>query len=130
MPTPVVYDSGALLAAERNDRRFRIAHRRFLDRERRILVPAPVLTQVWRGGARQAMVSRILRSCEVDATTEEVARSAGVLLGRSRTGDAVDAIVVATALRIGALMVTSDPHDLDLLWNAAEIGKAASILAV
>lgn len=127
---PVVYDAGALLAAERDDRLFRLAHRRFLDKECRIVVPTPVLTQAWRGGSRQALLSRILRPCSVLPTSEGLAREAGVLLGRSHTSDAVDAIVVATALRLNALVVTSDPDDLDLLWRSAETGKPPLLFVV
>jgi predicted nuclease of predicted toxin-antitoxin system len=93
-------------------------------------VPAPVLTQVWRGGARQALLARILQSCKVEPTTEQVARYGGVLLAKTRTSDAVDAIVVACALPRDALIVTSDPDDLSLLWRAAETGKRPKILAV
>jgi hypothetical protein len=128
--TSVVYDAGALLAAEANDRRFRLAHRQMLDEARRIIVPAPVLTQVWRGGARQALLARVLRSCKVEPTTEQVARYGGVLLGKTRTSGAVDAIVVASALPRDALIVTSDPDDLSLLWLAAETGKRPKILVV
>jgi hypothetical protein len=116
MSEAVVYDAGALLAAERDDRRFLAQHLRLVERECRLLVPAPVLTQVWRGGRRQVTLSRALRACEVVVTTDTVARSAGVLLARSRTSDAVDAIVVATALcERAAVVATSDPEDLDLL---------------
>ena len=116
MSDVVVYDAGALLAAERNDRRFLARHSRLVQHEDRLLVPTPVLTQVWRGGQRQVTLTRTLRACDVVATTEAVARFAGVLLARSRTADAVDAIVAATALaERAALVVTSDPDDLRLL---------------
>jgi hypothetical protein len=126
--TSVVYDAGALVAAEANDRRFRTVHLQMLDEGRRIIVPAPVLIQVWRGGGRQAMLTRILRSCVVLPTTEVIARYGGVLLAKSRTSDAVDAIVVACALPSDALIVTSDPDDIGMLWNAAETGKRPKIL--
>jgi hypothetical protein len=118
MSDVVVYDAGALLAAERNDRRFLVRHSRLVGHEDRLLVPAPVLTQVWRGGQRQVTLVRTLRACDIVATTEAIARSAGVLLARSRTSDAVDAIVVATALtERAALVVTGDPEDLQLLLD-------------
>jgi predicted nucleic acid-binding protein len=128
--TSVVYDADALLASEANDRRFRIVHRQMLDEARHIIVPAPVLTQVWRGGARQALLARILRSCVVEPTTEQVAKYGGVLLAKTRTSDAVDAIVAASALLRDALIITSDPDDLSLLWRAAETGKRPKILAI
>ena len=126
----VVYDSGALIAAERDEPRFRTAHARFLAKERSMLVPTPVVTQVWRGGGRQARLAWTLRGCEIVPTAEDDARAAGVLLGRSHTSDAVDAIVVATALRLNALVVTSDPDDLDLLWRSAETGKPPLLFVV
>jgi predicted nucleic acid-binding protein len=116
---PVVYDTGALLAAERNDRRVLLLHYDSLQSNRRIVVPAPVLAQAWRGGSRQATLSILLKACEVEATSEGIAKAAGVLLGASGTSDAVDAIVVATALRLGAHVLTSHPHDLGKLADAA-----------
>lgn len=66
----------------------------------------------------------------VSPTAEHDARSAGVLLGSSRTSDAVDAIVVATALPLDAIVVTSDPDDLDLIWRSAETGKPPRLFVV
>jgi predicted nucleic acid-binding protein len=116
---PLVYDAGALLAAERNNRKFLAMHKAALLAGRHVLVPAPVLTQAWRGGARQAVLAMVLKGCEVLPTGEDIARHAGVLLGLSGTADAVDAIVVATAMEFTATVVTSDPKDLRALSDAA-----------
>ncbi|GAA5174166.1 hypothetical protein GCM10023321_77440 [Pseudonocardia eucalypti] len=115
MPTPLVYDAGALVAADRGERSFRALHTQALAQERRIVVPTPVLTQVWRNGARQARVGQVLRGCVLDPVDEQFAKTAGVLLGESGTRDAVDAIVVALALRLGGVVVTTDPGDLHKL---------------
>lgn len=112
----VVYDAGALLAAERDDRRFLARHRQFLQRDARLLVPAPVLAQVWRGVGRQVGLARALQGCEVVATDGAAARRAGLILAGTRTSDVVDAIVVVTAERERATtVVTSDPDDLQRL---------------
>jgi hypothetical protein len=116
---PLVYDAGALLAAERNDRKFLVMHKTALLAGRHVLVPAPVLAQAWRGGAGQAVLAKVLKGCDVLPTDEDVAKHAGVLLGLSRTADAVDAIVVATAVKLTATVVTSDPKDLQVLSDAA-----------
>jgi predicted nucleic acid-binding protein len=116
---PLVYDAGALLAAEKNDRKVLVMHKTALLAGRNVLVPTPVLAQAWRGGAGQTVLARVLKGCEVLATDEDIAKHAGVLLGRSRTADAVDAIVVATAIRYAATVVTSDPKDLQQLSDAA-----------
>ena len=116
---PVVYDAGALLAAERGDDRLRALHRRFLLHGISPYVPAPVLAQTWRGGSRQVGMARVLKGCALLPTDEDVAKRAGVLLGLSGTADAVDAIVVAAAIKLTATVVTSDPKDLRLLSDAA-----------
>ena len=127
----VVYDAGALLAAERNDRGFLSVHLTFVRQERMIVVPSPVLTEAWRGGGRQATLGRLLKACVIEPTSEVTARNAGVILGRGRSSDAVDAIVVATALTYDALIETSDPEDMALLWGAAGVSsKPPVVLAV
>ncbi|HEV8561172.1 MAG TPA: PIN domain-containing protein [Actinophytocola sp.] len=116
---PIVYDAGALVAAERGDRRLRTLHDQALLARTTILVPAPVVAQAWRNGAKQARLSRLLDGCTITPTDEEVAKAAGVLLCASRTSDVVDAIVVVTALPLGALVFTSDADDLNKLAHAA-----------
>jgi hypothetical protein len=57
--------------------------------------------------------------CVVDPPPAEVARSAGELLGRARTQDAVDALVVATAVAWRAdVIFTSYPGDIKVLCEA------------
>jgi predicted nucleic acid-binding protein len=108
------------LAAERNDRKFLILHKTALLASRHVFVPSPVLAQVWRGGSgQQAVFVKVLKGCVVLPSDEDIGKRAGVLLGLSGTADAVDAIVVATALKLAAIVVTSDPKDLRNLSDAA-----------
>lgn len=120
---PFVYDAGALVAAEKGDRGMLAVHEEALRSRREIAVPAPVLAQVWRDGARQVPLTYVLRACRIDETSATLAKAAGVLLGVSRTSDAVDAIVVATAMALRAIVVTSDAADLRRLAEAAALGK-------
>lgn len=85
---------------------------------------------MWRGGGRQARLAWTLRGCVVLPTAVADARAAGVLLGRTKTTDAVNAIVVATAIRLRAVVVTSDPDDIDLLWRSAETGEPPLLFVV
>lgn len=80
---------------------------------------------------RQVGLSRMLRACVVEPTTEPVARLAGELLARSRTSNAVDAIVAATALTVrAAAVVTSDPGELELLFGDPNVrGKPGLLVA-
>ena len=80
-----------------------------------MVVPAPVLAQVWRGGARQALLSRFLNLpiVEVDLLTRGTWLAAGLLCGKASTSDVVDAAVVACAHhRTARTVITSDPDDL------------------
>lgn len=117
----VTYDTGALLAAERNDRRMWALHAGFLAEEVAPTVPAPVLAQAWRGGAKQASLSRLLALCEVEPMSEEQARVVGRLASRSRHDDVVDLAVVEGALRRRDAIVTSDPEDIRHI--AAAVGE-------
>ena len=56
----VTYDTGALIASDRNDRRMWALHAGFLALEVSPTVPPPVLAEAWRGGSRQASLARFL----------------------------------------------------------------------
>lgn len=80
-----------------------------------LVVPAPVVAQVWRGGPRQALLARFLALpfVEVDLLTARLWQAVGVLCGTTSTADVVDAAVVMCARERGArVVVTSDPGDL------------------
>jgi predicted nucleic acid-binding protein len=104
----VTYDTGALVAAERNDRRMWALHAEFLNSEIVPVVPAPVLAEAWRGGARQASLSRLLAMCAVEPMSEEQARRVGVLAGKAAHDDVVDVTVVEGAMRRNDAVVTSN----------------------
>jgi hypothetical protein len=114
----VVYDAGALVAAERSDRRLWADHRARLEAGVVPVVPAPVVAQVSRSH-RQAQLRRLLRGCDVLALDEPTAHAVGALLGRSGTADIVDATVVTMAMATQAQIVTSDRDDVSRLANAA-----------
>ena len=116
----LVYDTGALLAAERGDRTMWAVHRRGLDRSGPAVVPAVVLGQAWRGGP-QPQLSRLLRGCLIESFDENAGRAAGRLLRDTGTSDVVDAHVVLTALRYQAAVLTSDPDDLQRFTAATKV---------
>lgn len=114
----VTYDTGALVAAERNDRRMWAFHAGFLALEVTPTIPAPVLAEAWRGGARQASLAGLLAMCRVEPMDEPHAKDVGVLAGESRHGDVVDVMVVEGAVRRSDAIVTSDPSDLRRVLEA------------
>ncbi len=115
----VTYDAGALIAGERSERRFWARHRALLVARQVPIAPAPVVAQVWRGGARQANLGRLLTGCLVEALSSDQARAVGNLLGRAGRTDIADATVVEGALRRHDMVITSDPDDLLALAGAA-----------
>lgn len=115
----VTYDTGALVAAERNDRAMWALHAGFLAEEVVPVVPAPVLAEAWRGGGRQASLSRLLAMCEVEPMSEDQARRVGILAGRSAHDDIVDVAVVESAARRRDAVVTSNDAHIRTIAEAA-----------
>ena len=104
----VTYDTGALVAAGRNDRQMWALHAGYLAEEIIPTVPAAVLAEAWRGGARQASLSLFLRMCDTEPMTEELARQVGELAGRCDYDDIADVSVAEGAIRRGDAVVTSN----------------------
>lgn len=123
----LVYDTGALVAAERRVRRLWEIHAAAVRGGVRPVVPVVVLAQAWRGGP-QANLSRLLRGCRILPDTEHLGRAAGAACARSGTSDVVDAMVVGVALSIGAAVLTSDPDDLRALGVA--FGHPLTVLTI
>jgi hypothetical protein len=107
-------DAGALIAIERDDRLALTMLRQAVLADRHIVVPAGALAQVWRDGARQARLSRFLRTPQVlvPAMDDELARQAGKLCGLTGTSDVIDASVAIVGRAWGGTVMTSDPDDL------------------
>ncbi len=116
----VTYDAGALVAADRGERTMWVRHRALLSIREVPTVPAPVVAQAWRGGSRQALLSRLLVGCTVEVLDDDRARSVGSLAARAATTDIVDACVVEGALRRRDLVISSDPRDLTSIAGAAD----------
>lgn len=118
MNASYVYDAGALIAIESDDRRMWAIHKTALAQHRDIVVPAIVVGQAWRDGRRQARLARVLRTCEIEPTELETAKAAGVLCGQAGSSDVVDATVMVTAIAHRANIVTSDHKDITDLAEA------------
>jgi hypothetical protein len=113
----LVLDAGALIAIERDDRDTAALIEVARQADRRVIVPAGVVAQVWRGGARQARLARLLNAdgVDVEPLSDTGARAAGVLCGASDTTDIVDASVVLATRRHRAVVISSDRGDLERL---------------
>lgn len=98
----------------------RAAMRSAHDRNHPVRIPAAVLLELYRGPRIDEPIDRILAQgfARVITTGARIARIAGHLLGAASAGSeqAVDALVVATAIRLGGgLVLTHDPDDLSRL---------------
>ena len=114
----VVYDAGALIAAERNDRALWADHRVRLEQGMIPIVAAAVIAQVSRS-SRQAQLRRLLRGCDVADLDEDTAHRVGQILAHACTSDVVDGAVVAAAVVRSAAVVTSDRADIAHLLHSA-----------
>ncbi len=123
----VVYDAGVFVAADKNDRRAWAEHKVRLELGIIPSVPSPVLAQVSRS-PQQAQLRRFLTGCAVTPLVESEAHEAGRLLGKARTADVVDAVVVTVALRQNAMILTSDPDDIRRLVRAS--GGEVAVIAI
>jgi hypothetical protein len=73
--------------------------------------------QVFRNASRQVRLRALLngRNTEVVSLDQPLAEAAGVLCGRTRSSDVIDASVVIIARRERAPVLTSDLSDLERL---------------
>jgi hypothetical protein len=115
----VTYDTGALVAAERNNRQMWALHAGYLAEEVIPTAPAPVLAEAWRGGSRQASLSRLLRACDTEPMSENLAKDLGILAGKAGHDDIVDVCVVEGAVRRGDAVVTSNVTHIRTITEAA-----------
>ncbi len=116
----LTYDTGALVAAERDDRLVWSLHRAALRRGLPPVVPSGVLAEGWRGGP-QAALSRLLKGCNVEGLSETLARATGALAARSGHDDVVDVAVVEGAIRRSHAIVTANPTHIRRVADAAGV---------
>ena len=79
-----------------------------------LAVPAGVLAQAWRGGARQARIARLLRASvtSVVPLDTRMALRVGARCAATRTADIVDVSVAICGSDRGQPVITSDPDDI------------------
>ena len=108
----VTFDTGMLVALDRNEREAWVAPRLLVNRREVPTVPTVVTAQAWRDGRRQARLAQALAECRPEPLGDELARKAGELCQRSGTADIVDAVVIESAGRRGDDVYTGDTDDL------------------
>jgi hypothetical protein len=108
-------DTGALIALERGEQRMMALLDRMVMLSGAVIhIPAGVVAQAFRNGARQVYLRRLMKKpqAKVVALDEQTAYVAGMLLGRRGASDVIDASVIVCARRYDQAIVTGDPDDL------------------
>jgi hypothetical protein len=109
----LILDAGALIALSRGDRTVRKVLEAAQEMDADVVVPSVVVTRTIRGGPGDAAVYRLLQAVWVSYVGKRLAIAAGKLLGGAQMSDAVDALVVAEAIRSGpSVLLTGDPGDM------------------
>lgn len=109
----LTFDTGALIALSRGDKRMRSVLMAAQERRAVITVPAVVVAEWWRAQSRRSGL--ILARISVEPVSERLAMIAGEALAAVPGATAIDAIVMASAAQRGDAVFTSDIEDLDRL---------------
>lgn len=107
----VVLDAGALIAIDRRDRAVGAMLRVAQQQHVAVRSSGGAVAQVWRDGARQANIARVLSGVDIAALDFAAAKRIGPLLGATDSSDVVDGHV-AQLVNAGDHLVTSDPDDM------------------
>lgn len=111
----VVLDAGGVIAFERENEAVAALIEHAAKLQAAVVVPAGAPAQTWRGGPRSARLARLIANSESDPLEEDRAKEVGERLGRGGKKDIADAQVVCCALDSKAVLVTSDPDDMETL---------------
>lgn len=128
----LILDTGALIALEDNNRKVWEMIKIAVDEDAFVGVPAGVLAQVYRDGARQANLMRALKSCEDLVLDGVTARVVGSLCAEAQVSDVVDGSVAVEAAKLArshdTVILTSDPGDIEVLLGC--ISTEARLVSV
>jgi predicted nucleic acid-binding protein len=112
--TGTTLDTGALIALEAGSRRMAVLIEEAQASGATLAIPAGVVAQAWRGGARQVRIARLLRASitSVIPLDLRLALRVGAQRAASGVADVVDVSVAKCARDRGHPVITSDPADI------------------
>ncbi len=115
--TGLTLDTGALIAIEAGSRRMALLVERAIVTGAELAIPAGVIAQAWRGGARQVRIPKLLqlRVTSIVALDAKMAFRVGARCAATRTADIVDVSVAICASDRGHPVITSDPNDIAVI---------------
>lgn len=121
----IAVDSGFLVAVDRRSSLASAWLERIVREQCDVVVPSVIVAEAWRDGSRQAVLARWLRGCSVEAIDERDGKRAGELLAAAGSPHTIDALVVAVAERVGAMVLNGDLDDVGPLAERAGVRCAA-----
>jgi predicted nucleic acid-binding protein len=112
--TGLTLDTGALIALEAGSRRMALRVEEAIAARAELAIPAGVVAQAWRGGARQVRIAKLLQLqvTSIVALDTKLALRVGAKCAATGATDLVDVSVALCARDRGQAVVTSDPHDI------------------
>ena len=112
--TGLTLDTGALIAIEAGSPRMAVLIEQAMAARAELAVPAGVVAQAWRGGARQVRIAKLLQLqvTSIVALDAKLALRVGARCASTGSTDIVDVSVALCASDRGHPVVTSDPGDI------------------
>ena len=112
--TGLTLDTGALIAIEAGSPRMALLVEQAIAAGAELAIPAGVVAQAWRGGARQARIAKLLQLqvTSIVALDAKLALRVGARCASSGSTDVVDVSVALCASDRGHSVITSDPGDM------------------
>lgn len=112
--TGLTLDTGALIALEAGGKRMALLVEQAMAARAELAIPAGVIAQAWRGGARQARIAKLLQLqvTSVVPLDSKLALRVGARCASVGATDVVDVSVVLCASDRGHPVITSDPGDI------------------
>lgn len=131
----LVLDAEGLTKFSRGDPAVLARTRNAYRRGAEVVTVASTLTEVLRGGPKDAPLHRIIRRIAVAPLSKEHGRAAGELLGRTGLSGhrcALDALLAVVALGQPrpVLLLTSDPRDMERLTEEPGRPRAQRVAVV
>ena len=125
--TGLTLDTGALIALEADSRRMALRVEQAVASGAELAIPAGVVAQAWRGGARQVRIAKLLqlKVTSVVALDTKLALRVGAMCAATGAADVVDASVALCARERGHSVITSDPADIAAIDPALTLIRPA-----
>jgi predicted nucleic acid-binding protein len=112
--TGLTLDTGALIAIESGSPRMALLVEQAMAAGAELAIPAGVVAQAWRGGARQVRIAKLLQLqvTSIVALDTKLALRVGARCASTGSRDVVDVSVAICARDRGHPVITSDPADI------------------